>query len=735
MKTHRKHFLLSLFSMATILSVILAACGYVKVFNGSGGKKLKWNAETGYQVEAETDKLAECVASLDTTKLTFATGDISTAVTGDITLPATILDCSVSWSVDSSVSGWISISGSSATVTRVDSETNGSITLVGAVSYGSSSQNKDLSITILRKNVTDEEKVAACVAALDVSKLTFSAGDTSTTVTGNITLPSTISQCSIAWSFNSGAASWISISGTTATVTRVQSATNATVTLTGALTAGSASQNKNLSITILRQVTDSEAVAACVAAFPASPFTFATGDSISNIYSAFTALTAQNDCSVTWSLSAGLTWLGVSGGTFTRTSIASGSDQTGTITATISRISASDSSKTFSVTVKGGLADVNALAAALSSSSFAFTAPDTASSVTQNFTLPIADGAPNPSCAPYTCNIVWTEVSDTLNAVSYSSGTATVTRPSYAAGNATVTLKATVTRSDGLSYSATSSNISVTVKRQAPTTAEAVSQCKSDLTIGDFTGSGDVTNVNASGTSGTIANTSATGTFSVPTSDTIGDTGATTACTISWASSSTPHVSFSSGTGTFNNFHDGDVSSGTGKTITVTATISSGVTTDTKAFTLDMTKRGTLSGPANKNLTAGIDPTVISVFGVNSSINTSATRSYMVCLGPDGDSALNSISGMSSAAAARSMVNNTTNAVESTCSDADPRRLNTLATYCCTTSAINVPMYFVVPGSDGTSWRARIYAYVLGDADSDEHKIFYNISGAVNPSN
>jgi hypothetical protein len=725
MKANRKQVAFGLVSLTAMLSIVLAACGYVKVFNGSGGKKLKWKAETGYQVEtekSETDKVSECVAALDITKLTFSNSDISTAVTGNITLPATILDCSITWSVDSSVSSWIAISGTTATVTRVDSDTNGAITLTGAVTYGSSSQNKDLSITVLRKYVTDEEKLEACVAALDVSKLTFSAGDTSTTVTGNITLPSTISQCSISWSFNSGAASWISISGTTATVTRVQSATNATVTLTGALTAGSASQNKNLSITILRQVTDSEAVAACVAAFPASPFTFATGDSISNIYSAFTAATTQNDCSVTWSLSAGLTWFSVSGGTFTRISSTSGSDQSGTITATIARNTATDSSKTFSVTLKGGLSDVNSVAAALSSISFGFTAPDTASSVTQNFTLPTADAV---SCPSNTCNIVWTEVSDSLNAVSYSSGTATVTRPAYAAGNATVTFKATVTRSDGVSYSKDSSNISVTVKRLAPTTAEAVSQCKTNLTIEDFTDSEDVTNVNSSGTSGTIANTSATGTFSVPTSDTIGDTGATTACTISWASSSTPHVSFSSGTGTFNNFHDGDVSSGTGKTVTVTATISSGGTTDTKAFTLGMTKRGTLSA-SSKSITIGLPSSTTNRISLSSfdatSSSSGATVSYKFCIGVAGHSGFSSNQNLIQIASLGACQSSGTGL-----------SVGGTASYCCSAPSFPYQALFTVPaGSE--EWTGRIYAEVSGEANAVDHKIVYDTPGNVNPT-
>ncbi|NBX17583.1 MAG: hypothetical protein EBR09_09480 [Proteobacteria bacterium] len=642
MKTHRKHFLLSLFSMAAMLSVILAACGYVKVFNGSGGKKLKWNSETGYQVETETSS--------------------------------------------------------------------------GTDSGGGSSGGSGTS---------DADKVAACVSSLSTGNLTFSTGDTSTAVTGNITLPGTISQCSIAWSVDSSAASWVSISGNIATVTRAASASNGTITLTGALTSGSVTQNKSLTITILRQVPDSEAVATCVSNFSASPFTFASGDSLTNINSSFTASTTQNDCSVSWSKSAGLSWVSIAGGTFTVTPAQAMADETGIITATISRNAnggASDTSKTFIATVKRlpDNTETNACAAAITSADLTFAAGDTASTITQNFTT-----TARKDMGTYSCAITWSEVADTSSALVLSGSNATVTRPPYtASGNATVQVRATATGASG--YTANSSPLTLTVLKIPSTNAQEVEGCKNDLTIADFTGAA-ITNSDPNGTAGIISNSSATGTFTVPTAPVI----YSSSCTISWSSGSTPYVSFSGGTGTYNNFHDGDVSSGAGKTITVTATISSGATTDTKAFTLAMTKRGDLTiSPFDKSTGIGGGAADrLSVTLTEATASTGATVSYKVCVGPDGDSDLSSSNSLIAAAAVRDLGTCT-----STQGTALP--LGTTDTYCCTTSAISgsVTRWFLVPTDATQTWRGRVYSYISGEPNLGDHKILYDLSTtAVNP--
>jgi hypothetical protein len=219
------------------------------------------------------------------------------------------------------------------------------------------------------------------------------------------------------------------------------------------------------------------------------------------------------------------------------------------------------------------------------------------------------------------------------------------------------------------------------------------------------------------------------GTFTVPVSDTIGDAGATTACTISWVSDSTPHVSFSSSIGTFTNFHDGDVSSGAGKTITATATIFSGVTVDSKAFTLTMVKRGTLSIATIDKMVGigGGSADYLFVSSANSDIDPLATISYKVCIGPDSDTDLASISAMIQAATDRDL---------GTCATAAGSALvlSTTDTHCCTTNTLSSNRHFRVPTHASQTWRARIYSYVAGEPNVGDHKILYDLSTtAVNP--
>jgi hypothetical protein len=233
---------------------------------------------------------------------------------------------------------------------------------------------------------------------------------------------------------------------------------------------------KVIPVTIVRLLTDGEAVALCKANLSTSSFLFAAGDTASRVTQNFTLPTAQSDCSVTWSAtsSAWITGLDNSSGLVSILRDYSASDETVVFTATLSRnlYQGASDTKDISVTIARllGNTEVDACANAIGVGTLSFTSPDTAAGVTQNFSLPSelsVNGA--------VCSLVWEENPDT--SFLQINGTAvTVNRPTYSSGNAIATLRATV--SGGTAYTKQSSNVSLTVSRLPATDQEKADECR-----------------------------------------------------------------------------------------------------------------------------------------------------------------------------------------------------------------------------------------------------------------
>ncbi len=134
----------------------------------------------------------------------------------------------------------------------------------------------------------------------------------------------------------------------------------------------------------------------------------------------------------------------------------------------INKADGTEATKTISVTVPAHtMTDAEAVAGAktdLDSSDLIFGGSDTATTVTQNLTLPLS-GSNGTS-------ISWTEKTDTGNNISLSGNSAVVTRPTYGEGDKTVTLTATITKNGATE----TKDIEVTVKEAAQSAAEIANE-------------------------------------------------------------------------------------------------------------------------------------------------------------------------------------------------------------------------------------------------------------------
>jgi hypothetical protein len=143
-----------------------------------------------------------------------------------------------------------------------------------------------------------------------------------------------------------------------------------------------------------------------------------------------------------------------------------------------------------------------------------------------------------------------------------------------------------------------------------------------------------------------------------------------------------------------------------------------------------MTKRGTLTAPANKTPNIGINGiNSINVYLTSSRLTSSdgLAPNYKICVGVYNDSDLGTISALVAAAAARDL---------GTCVTSSPGLdLGSLKdTHCCSYVGSNPEANFKIP-SGAEEWSARIYSYVPSDANSTDHKIFYDAPpGTVNPN-
>ncbi|MFZ0731286.1 MAG: immunoglobulin-like domain-containing protein [Candidatus Sulfotelmatobacter sp.] len=442
----------------------------------------------------------------------YAAGDSASSVTQNLALPTI--------GIDGSTIAWASSNPAVVTTAGVvtpPATQDANVTLTATISVKTASDTKVFPVTV-KAQMTDAQAVAAAKAALTIG---YTAGDSASSVTQNVTLATSgIDNSAIGWATSNDA-----VVGTDGTVTQPQTG-DAAVTLTATITVGAASDTKAFQITVKAQMTDAQAVAAAKSALAIG---YQPGDGPTSVTQDLSLpVTGAAGTSVAWASSDPAV---STSGVVTRPVT---DDLPVTLTATISLNAASDT-KVFIVTVKAQMTDAEAVAAAKAALTIGYAQGDSATSVTQNVTLPVTGSSG--------CTISWAST-DTATI----STAGVVQQP--AIGNEQVTLTATIS-SHAVSDTA---QFMVTVLGQMSDEA-AVAAAKAALNI-----------VYASGDSAA----SVTQNVGLPT------TGAD-ACTISW-SSDTPAVISATGTVT--------QPQGDPVVVTLTATIASHAVSDTKQFAL-----------------------------------------------------------------------------------------------------------------------------------------------------
>ncbi|MBD0379813.1 immunoglobulin-like domain-containing protein [Paenibacillus sedimenti] len=329
------------------------------------------------------------------------------------------------------------------------------VTLTATVSYGDVSQTKTFTLTVKQQN-SEAGRVAADKAALAI---TFGGTDTASSVTQPLSLPlSGANGSTITWV--SSNASMISNDGKT--VNRPTTGQgDVVITLTATITYGSVSDTKSFSLTVKSLFTNAQKVAADKALLT---ITFRGTDTASSVTQPLTLpLSGPNGSTITW-VSSNASVISNDGKTVQRPSVGSG-DASVVLTAILTNGSSSDV-KTFTLTVKQQLTGVQRVAADKAALAIVYGGTDTASSITQALTLPIA-GVNGSS-------VTW--ISGNPSVVSNDGKT--VNRPAAGQGDITVVLNAIISAggySDAKSFT-------VTVKQQL-TEAQRVAADKAALAI------------------------------------------------------------------------------------------------------------------------------------------------------------------------------------------------------------------------------------------------------------
>lgn len=360
--------------------------------------------------QAIADQLAVAAAK-NQLAITYATGDTATAVTKNITLPATVAGVNVTWS--SSNTAYITNAG---VVYR--GTANQAVTMTATLTKGATTDTKTFNLTVLfDQNLVD---AAAVAAAKDALAITFSGDQTASTVTSNVTLPNAIGDVNVSWATNNAAA--ITNAGVV-----TQTSANQSVTLTATLTLGDQTETKVFNLTVLLSQTllDQELVDEAKAALA---ITFTGDDVASAVTSNVTLPTTLGDVTISWSSS--LVGAISNSGVVVRTL----TNQNVTLTATLTKGTATET-KVFNLVVT---ADQTLIDAALNASKLALetlyedTLGDDEFEVVENLVLVTEiNGYP----------VSWHSSDTALVATN-----GTVVRPAWTIdGGATATLTATIT--------------------------------------------------------------------------------------------------------------------------------------------------------------------------------------------------------------------------------------------------------------------------------------------------
>ncbi|MEC1772500.1 immunoglobulin-like domain-containing protein [Schinkia azotoformans] len=497
------------------------------------------------QAQTEAEAVANAKIALE---IGYATGDSLNAVTQNVTFVSAGTDgAMITWNSDTP-----SVIANDGTVTRpANSAGDASVTLTATIIKGGVTDTKVFVVKVLKQAQTDAEAVANAKAALEIG---YAIGDSINSVTQSVSLPTMGADgATITWTSDTP-----NVIGTDGTVTRpVNSAGDASVTLTATITKGGATETKVFVVKVLRQAqTDAEAVANAKIALEIG---YATGDSLNAVTQNVTFISAGVDgAMITWN--SDTPSVIANDGTVTRPANSAG-DASVTLTATIIKGGATET-KVFVVKVlKQAQTDAEAVANAKAALEIGYATGDSLNAVTQNVTF-ISAGADG-------AMITWN--SDTPSVIA---NDGTVTRPANSAGDASVTLTATIIKGGAIETKV----FVVKVLKQTQTEAEAVASAKAALEIGHAIGD----SIN-----------SVTQSVSLPT---MGADGAT----ITWTSDTT-NVIGTDGTVTRPANSAGDAS------VTLTATITKGGATETKIFVVKVLKQAQTDAEAVANAKAALE--------------------------------------------------------------------------------------------------------------------------------
>lgn len=376
--------------------------------------------------------------------------------------------------------------------------------------------------------LSDSEAVAADRDSLSIQ---YTGSDNASAITTNITLPTSgANGTTITWS--SSDPSVISVGGS---VTRPANGDgDKVVTLTATITKNGVSEIKTFSVTVIEQpASDADSVAEDKANLVV---TYGSGDSVGNVTQDVTLPTSgANGTTISWA--SNNTGVIANDGTVIRPAFNSG-DATVTLTATITKGSESVT-KVFTLTVKETpQTDAEAVAADKAILVITYGAGDSAGNVTQNVILPTSGSSGT--------TISWS--SDDTGVIA---NNGTVIRPTFSSGDATVTLTATITKN----AASETKTFSLIVIKQPISDSESVAADKTNLAV--TFGAGDSTG-------------NVTQNLTLPPSGANGTT-------ISWSSSNTSYIA-NDGTVTRPAYGVGN------QTVTLTATISKGGSSDTRNF-------------------------------------------------------------------------------------------------------------------------------------------------------
>ena len=463
--------------------------------------------------------------------IVFIPGDSASGVTQDIgLLPLGPYGSTIRWTSSNP-----SVISDQGIVTRPSyTSGNADVTLTAEISKGSSSTIKTFYVIVIRNDINDAERLTFDKAALQIL---FADGDSSTSVTRDLTLPTSGGYGSaIVWTSTNPL-----IIANTGKVNRPSYISgDADVTLTAYISSGIITDTKTFNVTVIKNpITDAESVALDKQALAIA---FTGSDTSSAVTQDLTLpVSGANGTTIAWT--SGNPSVISASGKVNRPSYTSG-DADVTLTAVITKGTSTDT-KTFNVTVvKNPITDAESVTLDKQVLAIGFTGSDISSAVTQNITLP-ASGANGTT-------ITWTSSNPSVISAS-----GKVNRPSYTSGDADVTLTAVITKGT----STDTKVFKVTVIKNPITDAESVALDKQALAIG-FTGS-DISSA-------------VTQNLTLPTSGTNGTT-------IVWTSGN-PSVISTSGKVNRPSYTSGDAD------VTLTAAITKGTVTDTKVFKVTVIK-------------------------------------------------------------------------------------------------------------------------------------------------